>query len=184
MQRMEQTEIRKTFVSAILRSEYLQYKLHIIIFVLVPVAMVFSFFQALRAEEFHFTFLMVLVTFAEILFGLILLTGFYLFRNYSPYKIITDQTGLYYFSLLRRVHVRWDQVQSVKVPTGIIGRRFFELKTKNDKIYISILMKERDNPYPKLSMVNNKWIDADGIETPIGVDNCPLYKEIQKHLGK
>lgn len=96
-----------------------------------------------------------------------------------PYRIITDQTGLHWSGLLKSVHIRWDQVQSLEVPDGIMGRRFIELKTRNDKLYISMLMKEQDNPYPKLGVVSNKWINADGSEAPVCADTCPLYKEIK-----
>ena len=179
---MIKNEMKKTFVSVILPSETLQYKMYIVIFGIVPVAMVLGFFQSLRADNFRFTFLMVLLIFALILLGSLLATMFYLFRKYQPFKIITDQTGLYYSGLFKSVHIRWDQVQSVSVPDGIIGRRFIELKTGNDKLYISILMKERDNPYPKLGLVSNKWINADGSETEVSVDSCPLYKEIKEHM--
>lgn len=175
--------MKKEFVSAILPSESLQYKLHIVIFGIVPVAMVLGFFQALRVEDFRFSFLTVLLMLVFLLLGSLLATMFYFFRKYSPYKIITDQTSLYYSGLLKRVHVRWDQVQSFGgVPDGIIGRRFIELKTRNDKLYISMLMKEKDNPYPKLGVVSHKWINADGTEAQVCADSCPLYKEIQEHL--
>lgn len=167
---------------AILPSESLLYKLHITIFGIVPCAIVYGFFQALRAEDFHFSFMMVLVLFAFLFLGLILVVGVYMFRNFVPSKITTDQTGQYYSSLLRRVHVRWDQAESVRVAAWLIGRGFFELKTQNENLNIPMLMKERDNPYPKLSMVSNKWIGADGTQMLVGADNCPLYQEIQEHM--
>lgn len=175
-------ESRKTFVSATISSQALLYEFHIIMFVFVPCACAYGLIQGLMGGEFGFNIVTVFVTFTYLLLGLLLIAMFYLSRNYFPFRITTDQAGLSYWSILRKVKVRWDQVLSVRVAPGMIGRGYFVLTTQNEKLNIPVLMKERDNPYPKLSLVSNKWIEAGGIEAPITAESCPLFREIQEHI--
>jgi hypothetical protein len=44
-------------------------------------------------------------------------------------------------------------------------------------------MKEEGTKYPKYKGLTEKWLYENGDKKKVNLENCPLYIEIQKHLG-
>jgi hypothetical protein len=172
----------KLFINAYTPSLSLIYEMYIIIFFIVPVSFLYGYYQDLRAANFRFTFGVLMLTFICSCLFLFLFGAAFLFRRIWPYKITTDDSGMYYSSFLRRVRVRWDQVESFNIAVYFIGRGIIDLRTRDETLLIPISMKESGKPYPKITL-SSRWIDANGLEKPVTPENCPLYIEIQRHLA-
>ena len=63
----------------------------------------------------------------------------------------------------------------------------YTVKTINGDFPLPFFMKEKDKEYPKLLTTGKerykRWIDENGNEKEVTIENCPLYIEIKKHLG-
>jgi hypothetical protein len=114
-------------------------------------------------------------------------------RKRTVLKVVTDNKGVCFYGLLIKIYANWHEVTSIEIPTkGIYYfkklRKFFKVSTKNGTFYVPFYMKEKDKVYPKLlttgkASVRGKWVDEKGALKELTIENCPLYIEMQKHLG-
>jgi hypothetical protein len=180
---MNQNKTVKTFINVKFPSGWVLYATHVVMFGIIPLGLIMLMIQALRISEFHISILILLLGSVMSLVLILLAVSFYMFRNYVPYKINTDDAGLRYSSLLRTVRIGWDQILSIKINKGLLTGNSFKLRTGTEHLNIPIYMKEKDNPYPKLSILNNCWVTADNSELQLSADNCPLFIEIKRHIA-
>lgn len=111
-------------------------------------------------------------------------------RKRFVFKIVTDNKGISFHGLFTKLYARWNEIMSME-PTKVIffKKRIqqYTVKTKNGNFPLPFSMKEKDREYPKLLTTGKvkykKWIDENGNEKEVTIENCPLYEEIQKHLG-
>jgi hypothetical protein len=106
-----------------------------------------------------------------------ILTGFVafifiLFRKYSTFKIITDEKGIAFYGLFKKIYARWQDVISVKKASTFLREKVALVETRNGDFYFPLSIKDEQ----KLN------IGMRFPQKPITPENCPLYVEIQKHL--
>lgn len=179
---MKQTATEIIFINVKTPSEGLIYVICFVMFGITPIAIMLLVFKIFQLEEFHLTIPVVLISIVAALVLLLLVATFRLFRHHAPHRIITSEKGLKYSSILRNVLMRWDEIIAIKPNKGLLGGKSFQLRSGDQKLNVPIYMKEKDNPFPKLSIINNCWLTGEHAEMALTVENCPLYIEIQKYL--
>lgn len=152
-------------------------------FIILPLVLVFMIIITWEISFSHKLFIWLT---ALIIFIVILFTFLNQRKNYVS-KIIIDDKGITFHGLLKKIYARWDEIKSVM----LCSRFMVEVKTRNGNFRFPLTMKDKYKPYRRMrklleykSLIGGlKWIDAQGNEYPITPENCPLYVEIQKHLG-
>ena len=98
---------------------------------------------------------------------------FILFRKYSTFEIVTDEKGIAFYGLFKKIYARWQDVISISKGSPFMRERVALVKTRNGNFYFPLSI----GGDPKLD------IEVQFPQKPITPENCPLYIEIQKHLG-
>jgi hypothetical protein len=111
---------------------------------------------------------------------------FAVIRKYWTFKVITTDNGVTFVGLLKKRHIHWEEITSIESfkPSAfgnITPTRIGELKTRNAKYYFPLAIIQKGEKYPKLK--GQAWLDANGDKKELTLQNCPLYIEIQRHLG-
>lgn len=164
--------VKKAFISA----ESTPYFLEIMLFIVLPVGVLWLVVRAILKGEW-----MVLLPSLPVLIFLVFYFKF--LRNKRVFKITTDDKGISFYGLLKEIDSPWPEVLSV---TG--NRESFqdmiEVRTKNGNFRFPLFMKNEAEQYPilKNSMRGWLWAFADGTEKEIAVENNPLYLEINSRL--
>jgi len=176
-------EVEKSYVSALLPSPSGLRLALLVCFVIVPLAVIYGAASlGLQLYKYKMDPLAVLGSLiAGVLLALIVL-AFAMLRKYVVVKVVTSPTGICCHGLLKRVYATWNEIESVKVVPSPIGRNLCEVSTTNGRFYFPPAMKEQGSVYPKVALVGEKWIYANGTDEPISLQNIPLYLEIQRHL--
>ena len=118
-----------------------------------------------------------------------LVVSFIFLRKYWTFKIITDYRGITIVGLLKKKQVNWTKVIALEVSDSLLGNiaggKIGKVKTREGDYFFSLIMKEQNQPYPKFINHISKvwWEDREGNKMKVAPENCPLYVEIQKHLG-
>lgn len=118
---------------------------------------------------------------------LLILPLYFLFKwsqKYRTFKIETDDTGLTYYGLLKKIQSRWEDVLSVTV-TNFNLRKMLQVKTNQGDFIFPLSMKENDKEYPQLrpSMDDYKWEYPDGKVEAMTPENCVPYLEIKERIN-
>ena len=118
-----------------------------------------------------------------------LIVSFIFLRKYWTFKIITDYRGITFVGLLKKKHISWTKVIALEVSDSLLGNiagwKIGKVKTKEGDFFFSLTIKEKNQPYPKFVNHISKvwWEDREGNKKKVTAENCPLYVEIQRHLG-
>jgi|GEM_PF-3334212 hypothetical protein len=119
----------------------------------------------------------------------LIVVSFVFLRKYWLFKVIADKRGLTFVHFLNKEFIRWDQVTSVGISKNILIGNVAKgksgvVKTRERSYNFPLTMKERGQIFPIFSGTVGKfwWKDEVGNKLPIDEANCPLYKEIQKHI--
>ena len=123
-----------------------------------------------------------------VLFIVILLTAavtFAAIRRYWTFKVFTAAGGLTLVGLMKKRHIHWEEITAIEPfkPTAfgnIAPTRIGTIRTHSDIYYFPLAMIEKGERYPQ--MKGQEWSDANRDKKDMTLQNCPLYKEIQKHL--
>ena len=176
-------ENKKIFTDAIKKSRF-NFGVLSIFFLFFPVCVIYIFIKTLRYSDFRILILLSLLAGSIVIYIYSLV---YLSKHFVL-KIITDNTGISFFGVFKKVNASWNDVLSVESTT--IGYFLAETKvakvtTKNGNFYFPFTMKEQTKEYPKLKLkfISNQWLEEDGIMKDITFKNCPLHIEIQRYLG-
>jgi hypothetical protein len=141
----------------------------------------------------------ILVIFLMLLFAILLFLFFYK-KIYGNFNILTDSQGISYLGLFKNIHASWQEVISVKKSSFLLGK----VETQKGNFYFPLTMSEKGGEYPKFdagmttanklmkkanpklsesAFSTDKWVYKNGIQKEATFENCPLYVEIQQHLG-
>jgi len=112
--------------------------------------------------------------------------------KYGIYKeIITDEKGITFIGLFNKKQLLWNEISAQEIDSVFFSRfihttisrvKIVVLKSKHNKFYFPLSMKEKGQEYP--SWYRGILIDKDWKKIKeISPENCPLYVEIQRHLG-
>ena len=179
----------KIFIDGFYKSLWQNYSAVLILFIFILFAVFMSLYIAI--EEFVRsgfnvnTKVIYQSTLAIIVFWLIIKV-----RKIFIFKVITNNKGICFYGFLYKICASWHEVVLVEITKGRFlakDLQQFTVKTKKGTFYFQFAMKEKDKEYPKVltkgKEKNRKWIDEQGVEKAITLENCPLYVEIQKYLG-
>jgi hypothetical protein len=179
-------ENKKVFIDARYGSSVQQY-IRLAPLFLAPIGIFYFFFKAIKysdVNESGLSFFLLALSFFLCAF---LLVFFINGRKYWTFKIITNNTGIIFIGLFKKVNALWDEVISVNVASkeSFFGGTVIEVMTKRGNFRFPLRMKEKEKIYPKLRLEfkGEKWVFENGNEEGTTLENCPLYVEIQKHLG-
>ncbi len=174
----------KEYVNARFESLTLQYAATVTMVLIVPLGLLYALIRLLANADFVAAWILKIILVIICFVWLGAAAIFFLLRKYWVFKIITGNAGVVFYGFLKQICSRWDEIIFMEVvSTGILfGGKMIAVKTRVGNFYFPLTMKERGKEYPKLDLLGEKWIDPNGIKTPINSENCLLYQEIQKHL--
>jgi hypothetical protein len=150
-------------------------------FIIFPIALLVVLITSKPSAK---IFVMVMVVLCFIFIFLM----FILQRKFYVSKIITNDKGLVFNGLLKKFDIQWHEILSI----GLYSTAMGEIKTRKGNFLFPLSMKDKYKAYPKMSKLFSfksftnglRWIDSQGNEKPITLENCPLYEEIQINLKK
>lgn len=112
--------------------------------------------------------------------------------KYGIYKeIITDAKGVTFVGLFNKKQLLWNDILAQEIDSGLFSRlirttvgriQIVVLQSKHGKLYFPLSIKEKGQEYPMWYRGRLRYKDWRRIKE-ISPKNCPLYVEIQKHLG-
>ena len=155
----------------------------VISFFVIPFTILYFFIKSWLKG---FSPVLIFSTLGVLLMFSVLIMIFMFIRKYYVLKIVIKTSGITFNGLFKNIHGSWDGITSVKPFTSdFIRKTWIEVNTKNDKFYFPLTMKGEDQEYPKLitGLAESHWEDSNGNKEPVTPENCPLYVEMQKHLG-
>lgn len=163
---------KKVFVSA----ESTPYFMEIMVFILLPIGVLYILVGALMRGNW-------MVLFLVIPLFIFLFFFFKFLRNRRVFKIITNDTGISFYGLLREITSRWAEIEAVDAHSAPLTE-MIEVKTKYGNFRFPLFMKNEADEYPKLksSLSGAIWIFADGSKKEVAVESNPLYLEINSRL--
>jgi hypothetical protein len=175
----------KVYVNARQPSLGLQYLTFFVLFVIVPVGVLLLYYRAFTVVDSKIYHpLVLMVTFAVCIVFILLFIVFSYLRKHWVIKIITDETGVTFHGFLKKIHSHWGDIISIESPSTFLGKNQAEVKTKNGKFFFPFTMKKENQEYPKLVISWDwQWQYRNGNKETPTLENCPLFIEIQKHLG-
>lgn len=163
---------KKVFVAG----ESTPYFIEIMLFIVLPVGVLWLLVVALIKGNW-------LVLLPVALVFVFLIFFFRFLQNKRVFKIITTDSGICFYGLLKEIAAPWPEVLSV----GLNRESFqdmIEIQTANGNFRFPLSMKNEAEEYPKLKngMSGWKWAYADGNEEESSAENNPLYLEINSRL--
>jgi len=166
-------ENKKVFINAMFSSLRFQYVFLLIIFLILPIAYLVKD-AVFQLDEIDINYLLIKF--------FVLLVGIILFRQIWVFEIMTSAQGISYYGFFKKIYASWYEVISIKQS---LSPTLGKLKTKNGNFYFPLWMKGKNETYPKftIGLLHYKWVDENGVKKKVTLENCPLYVEIQKHLG-
>lgn len=175
---------RKVYANARMSPAFsyvVEYAIPLILFLIVPFALVYYFVAYIISTNFKVT-IIAFIVFAlscSILFVDIII--YFILRKNWVKKIIINDIGISLFGFYKKIDAPWSEVLSAEVDSSSISKRI-KVKTKRGTFFFPLTMKEENKEYPKIDSVYEQWMDADGKKKPVNPDNCTLYTEIKKRL--
>jgi hypothetical protein len=163
---------RKVFVSG----ASTPYFMEIMLFIVLPIGVLWILVGSLMRGNWP-TLIMIIPLF--LILGFI----FRFLRKKMVYKIITDDTGISVYGLLKQIYLPWPKVVSIRANKESF-QDMIEVITKDGNFAFSVLMKNEAEEYPKIKIgiTGTKWAYSDGTSDEVSVENNPLYLEINRQL--
>jgi hypothetical protein len=162
------------------------YIIPIVIFLIVPLYIIYDFINGLFSSNFKLNWLTILLLAFFFAIVALVIMIYLILRKYWVSKIIINNEGILFVGFWKKVSARWNEILAVDVspPLFSFGRGEIGVKTKNGDFYFPFTMKEKGKEYPKLkyNLSGEAWVDANGIEKPIVAENCSLYVEMKSYL--
>lgn len=173
----EEDKPKKVFIAA----ESTPYFAEVMLFIFLPIAVIWIVVGSLMRGN----WLVLIVVVPVFIF---LFFFFKFLRNKRVFRIVTNESGISFYGLLKEVTSPWPDVLSV----GINSESFqdmIEVKTAHGSFQFPFSMKNEAEEYPKfeIGMSGFKWAYADGTKEDGSGTNNPLYLEINsriKHEGE
>lgn len=170
-----------TAVRTYIDAQTTPYLVETFLFVILPGGILYLLLRALIKG---YTTNTILLLSLFLLFALPLFFLFKVFQKIRTFKIETDETGLTYYGLLKKIQSRWEDVLSVAV-TDFSLRKMLRVKTRHGDFMFPLSMKENNKKYPQLriGMDDYKWETSEGKVAAMTPENCAPYLEIKERIN-
>lgn len=175
---------QKVYINARMSPKFsyvIEYVIPIIIFLLLPLALIYYFIAYLIITGFEWTIITLIVS-ALSLFAMALdVMLYFILRKNWVKEIIIDDLSILLLGFFKKIHAPWSDVLSAEIDSSSFSKRI-KVKTRRGDFLFPLTMKEKGQEYPKIDSLYEQWMDADGNKRPVNPDNCVLYAEIKKYL--
>jgi hypothetical protein len=167
----------KTFIDA----QTTPYLIESFLFVILPGGILYLMLRALIKG---YTTNIILWLSLFLPFALLLFFFFRVFQKSRTFKIETDEAGLTYYGLLKKIQSKWEDVLSVAVSDYGL-RKMLRVKTRQGDFMFPLSMKENNKEYPQLrvGMDDYKWEISEGKVAAMTPENCAPYLEIKARIN-
>jgi uncharacterized protein YneF (UPF0154 family) len=111
----------------------------------------------------------------------------YYFLGNWIFRIETSDESITIHTLLKSTTHAWSEVEAISLDNSLGERRVVRVNSKSGDFTFNITMKDIGEEYPQLSKDfkhGNCWIDEKHITTPLTAENCKLFQEIKRRVGR